>query len=460
MEFNNTNCDLGVITKGSKHEVKFPFVGSKDEIVKVQPACFDSDTDVMTNEGWKNWKIVNGSEKFLSVNPITKDLSWETASKLIKEDYVGDMVYLHNNTFNLMTTPDHNHVINKYSKIKNYNFYKYDQLLDTHCLIRAGFKWNGSNPDFKEIGNLKIPFDIYCKFMGWYLSEGSCFQKKNRPNLHAITIAQMKQENISEILNLLELFFGKKPFSGKKDHGLYIDNELGKFFTQFGHSYDKFVPEDIKNSTVNNINHFLTSFNKGDGSVRKNKQRFGYPANPEILYFTSSNRLASDICEMTLKLGKTVSYTERLPIEVTHKNGKYTAKSINYSIRELGTKTVQMKNLKKEIVKYDGTIHSVTLNSNNTLIVRRNGKVCLSGNCSCTADCVVEDDCVVAVYTEDSKLGGNYKDQYPSGYYPFQKNITVYLKDNEDLQIQTAAGIVYNPNKKYQTLTFTGKVQL
>jgi len=80
--------------------------------------------------------------------------------------------------------------------------------------------------------------------------------------------------------------------------------------------------------------------------------------------------------------------------------------------------------------------------------------------CSCTADCLVEDDCIVAVYTEDSKLGGNYKDQYPSGYYPFQKNITVYLKDNEDLQIQTAAGIVYNPNKKYQTLTFTGKVQL
>lgn len=81
-------------------------------------------------------------------------------------------------------------------------------------------------------------------------------------------------------------------------------------------------------------------------------------------------------------------------------------------------------------------------------------------SCGCTAECRVEDGCITAVYTEDSKLGVNAKTQYPSGYYPFQKNITVYLKDDQDLQIQTAAGIVYNPHKKYQTLTFNGKVEL
>jgi len=81
-------------------------------------------------------------------------------------------------------------------------------------------------------------------------------------------------------------------------------------------------------------------------------------------------------------------------------------------------------------------------------------------SCGCTAECTVKDDCITAVYTEDSKLGSNIKDQYPSGYYPFHKNITVYLKDDQDLQIESAAGLVYNPNKKSVRLSFTGKIKI
>lgn len=78
--------------------------------------------------------------------------------------------------------------------------------------------------------------------------------------------------------------------------------------------------------------------------------------------------------------------------------------------------------------------------------------------CSCTANCTVEDGKVVAVFTESDKLGN--KAQYPSGYYPISKTITIYLKDENDLQISTPAGVVYNPHKKKEILRFNARVKI
>ena len=42
------------------------------------------------------------------------------------------------------------------------------------------------------------------------------------------------------------------------------------------------------------------------------------------------------------------------------------------------------------IEQYDGNIYDIELESNHTLLIRRGGKVCVSGNCRCTANEVPE----------------------------------------------------------------------
>lgn len=461
MEFSNLNVDLGIIDKGSKTTVVFPFIGDKSEIVNISPSCFDSETEVLTDLGWKNWKDVSGKEKFLSVNPISGDISWEKAIRLINSPYQGKMIHLKNKNFDLMTTPDHKHCIKRYPKAKGIKLLSYDEFsgLKPACFVNiANGRWIGTNPETKTIGDLEVPFSCYCKFMGWYLSEGCAFNKKERKNLSVISISQQKVENKSEIDNLFIEFFNRSCHTNFNKHSIYVNREIGQFFIDFGHSHDKYVPDDIKNASPENINLFLESFIKGDGSIRFQNIN-DYPS-IEKLYYTSSKKLVSDITEMLLKVNKRASVSVKKPIPTKFKNGIYTPKTEAYVIREGVSKTSSLKNITVKEIDYDSTIHSVTLERNNTLFIKRNGKITISGNCGCTAECTANDDCVTAVYTEDSKLGTNIRDQYPSGYYPFQKNITVYLKDDQDLQIESAAGIVYNPNKKSVRLSFTGKVKI
>lgn len=81
-------------------------------------------------------------------------------------------------------------------------------------------------------------------------------------------------------------------------------------------------------------------------------------------------------------------------------------------------------------------------------------------SCSCTADCKVEDAAVVALFTESEKTTANMKDLYPSGFFPISKMITVYLKDDQDLQITGPTGLVYNPHKKSEVLRFNARVRI
>lgn len=113
---------------------------------------------------------------------------------------------------------------------------------------------------------------------------------------------------------------------------------------------------------------------------------------------------------------------------------------------------IQFKNLKADLGE-------IKPGSTNKVIWEFEGNeediVKIQPGCGCTADCKVEGNTIIAMFTESDR---GTKLQYPSGSYPVSKNVTVYLKDSEDLQIETPAGIVYNPNKKRETLTFIARV--
>lgn len=346
----------------------------------LHPHCFSEDTEVFTSEGWKSFQSLNKNELFLSVNPKTEELEWVKAIRWINQPYKGKMIERTNRSFSLCTTPNHYHAVNtKYSK--ELQLITENDLSNGSSFRCAGFKWKGIEREYFCFDGYKFKADLFCQFMGYFLSEGSATS-----NSHAnyVVFSQFEGEfkdNMFECLSNM----GLNPFRSKEYLGATITKrvELFTYLKSFGHAYDKFVPKEIKELPPNLLNIFLTAFREGDGVKRKPKVYDGYVCKPEIQYLTSSPKLCNDIGEILLKLGYRPSYKNFGKVIAFDKkqNKTYTSKHDNWRISQLSAKGCSVLNI--QTIDYDGMIGDVELEKYHTLIVRRNGKVCLSGNCRC-----------------------------------------------------------------------------
>lgn len=357
----------------------------KATIGPVHPHCFDKETDVLTDSGWKSWVDVTGGEKFLSVNPIDGKSEWVDAIRLVKYKYKGKMHKFKGHAFDLMTTPNHRHFIRS-RKSKNY----FGRLVSGEDLVNysefvniSPNSWEGFSPKIKNIGGLDVSFNTYCKFMGWYLSEGSSFKVKNR-NLYVVDITQHKDYNIEEIKELFIEIFGKHSRCSVGHIGNYVKKDICDFFIQFGHACKKYIPKDIMNASKESIEIFMNAFRKGDGSKRVKSNKYIPNSKNIISYTTSSEKMSSQLGELIIKMDYRPSYFYQHPKPIKFKNGVYTSKKTQHIIYQNRSKTSLLKRMDFLEVDYDDFVYDVELEKFHTLYVRRNGKVTISGNCRCT----------------------------------------------------------------------------
>jgi len=74
--------------------------------------CYSSDTEVLTDEGWKLFTELNHNEKVLSRDKDTGIESWDKPSEYFEYDYVGDMIHFNkSDELDLLVTPDHRMLI-------------------------------------------------------------------------------------------------------------------------------------------------------------------------------------------------------------------------------------------------------------------------------------------------------------------------------------------------------------
>ena len=155
--------------------------------------CYDKETEVYTNNGWKLFKDCTKDDLYYSLNPETLKAEFVNAKETISYKYNGEMCYFYNNHFDLLVTPNHQIVLkyNKKDGSGKLRFQNADKMPKTNNSIPRGIEWKGISVDFVELGGYKIPVELYLKFMGWYLSEGSCTKIKNI-NSYRVKIAQKK----------------------------------------------------------------------------------------------------------------------------------------------------------------------------------------------------------------------------------------------------------------------------
>jgi len=376
----------GLNNVGRKQAEWKPVVGS------VHPWCFSDDTEVLTNEGWKFFKEITLKEKFLSLDIETENAFWVSAINKIQYFYEGKMHHIKSRDFDCLTTINHRHLVKSSCWKKKPNKLKLvegNKLPTNSRFLRSIPNWIGIENKTIKISNIKFNEDDWFKFMGWYLSEGSISYHKNERFEIKITQSDKKLENKKEIYEVCKKLFHRAWFA-KEYISIPINTAIGfydeKFvnhFLEMGRSYEKFIPDYIKNGSKRLLKIFLLSFCKGDGTFNKPSNFKDYEFNGDKIYYTSSNKMASDIGEILLKIGKRPSY-------YYDKGGFYEGYKTRpvwnivecnnqYAIR---TSRKQEDRLKE--VDYSGMVYDVELEKYHTLFVRRNGKVWCSGNCRCT----------------------------------------------------------------------------
>lgn len=365
------------------------YFGSGDNV-----GCYDEKTELLTDRGWIFFKDLTYDDYIYTLTDNNK-IEKHKPLNIFEYDWAGDMYQFKNTSFNLLVTPNHRMLCeNKHSKERK--FIRADEFNGNSCPIPKKAEWNGiykenfilpsiennwisgnynSKQHYKK-EEVNINMDLWLKFLGLYISEGCC-DNENIAKSHGyrVTITQKThKEKVEEILNLMPYKY-RTEIRNDCNNYIICNKQLWSYLKQFGKSYDKFIPFEIKQLPKEQLEILFEYLILGDGTTRKNPLKSG---EYQKVYYTTSKRLADDISEIIIKLGYMANIRVRNRGEIrikgrVHKTRNCYEITVNYSNSFL----VKNHNINK--VYYNGKVYCCEV-CNNSMLVRRNGKITWCGN--------------------------------------------------------------------------------
>jgi phosphoribosylamine-glycine ligase len=345
--------------------------------------CYDERTEVLTRKGWKLFRNVKRDDEFAT---LTKDgaLEYQRPTDIVVLGNHKQLLTISNQSIDLAVTLNHNMYgieANQFRKGSRRFRFVQARNLPSQFVVPRTAQWKGSEEkEFilksvkkyhragngvveKKSNDLTIKMDDWLKFIGFYIAEGSCSEG------YKVSVACAKDRE--EVKRMM----AKLPFSvkqGKQEFYVYA-KQLWSYLKRFGKANNKHVPEFVKSLSKRQIGIFLDWYGKGDANMN----------NGFRIFYTSSRRLADDVQELLLKIGRVGI------IKIRRRKGKVWIKDqwaqINYPQYEVLERVKKivlwLDKRDMEIIDYSKKVYCVTV-PNHTLYVRRNGKPLFCGNTS------------------------------------------------------------------------------
>lgn len=364
-------------------------------------SCYDEKTEVLTKDGWKFFNDLNYNDEIATLHPETFEIEYHKPMSIFSYNYSGKMYSIKTTQIDLLITPNHKVFWSKHSR----NYEKKFQLTEIEKIqyiknieFKKDGKWNGKkikyfylphiehgpNPVWKKriAKTKKLKMNDFLEFLGYYLAEGCTTKKSN--NRWIVKISQNESSKIfKKIENVIKrLGFNYTILEEKnRKSGFEISNkQLFSYLSKFGKAEEKFVPKEIKELCPDQLKILLMALLEGDGNLYKGVWTF----------ISSSKKLIDDVQEILLKVGLCGNVRILNKKNTPIKHGKYFSNYDVYRITINHCKTPRLNyNNHKHIRKtfYSGKIYCCEV-QNHIIYVRRNGKVCWSGNSrGCPARC-------------------------------------------------------------------------
>ena len=321
--------------------------------------CFSSDTEVLTQRGWITFDLLTTDDTVATRSP-SGQFEWQQPSRTLWFPYTGDMVWLHSSRVDQFVTPNHQ-VLYRSSKGARDLFAPADYVANlTTATIPVTSNYDAPDMversfeiDSSKARKITMTGDQFAAFMGMYLSEGCVVRT---PKEWRVIISQtQKGKGYEEFRQLLIDILGHEPrhAGGSWTFG---SRALGEYLGQFGKSKEKWIPREVLDLSKRQLEIFWHYYFLGDGN---------YCHDQEVIA-TASKKMADGLQEVAQKLGYGAAVREY--------------KQDTSLIYKVSLRRTTHPEVASSRVPYDGYVGCATV-PNGTLLVRRNGQMCWSGNC-------------------------------------------------------------------------------
>ena len=340
-------------------------------VIEAEHLCYDRETEILTPGGWVRFDELSPRTQVAQVEPETLGMSWAFPREIVRYPYQGPMIHWKNDTVDLLVTPDHRMLFQREWAFERHHGQPWEiapaWTLPGRFYVPQAVVWSGPDVQGAPLGDVVISGDDYARFMGAWLSEG-CTRRHPRD----VVISQDEGDfsrRIWDTVERLPFTFRRVPQAGRRHHLHFISRNRGLYedLRRLGKSGDKFIPASVKMMSSRQIRIFLDWYAAGDGSRSwRNPLR--------VQYVSKSHQLVDDLQELMLRVGMTGSpqrYAECSRIETrTHKraDGK--------GYKWYG----KLRPHHRRVVWLHDEVFCVSVPSG-AILVRRNGRPIVSGNC-------------------------------------------------------------------------------
>ena len=379
--------------------------------------CFSEDTQLLTENGWKFFKEILPDELLATFNPKTEELEYHKPTKWTSYRHTGEMCHFETNSLDLKVTPDHNVWVQPMDKPANggeypWRFMKAKDVPGSYRM-RSNTKFVGSlnvkaygGPQIvkdgdryvAEVNGHKIELSALMQLFGFFISEGGAWRTKQYHKVYSrIHFAQIEENEffVSSFRDLMKRLpfpiheykrttkkgiINSQAYEGGKPYlvwALYVQSMTTYLMDQCGdHSYVKKIPTWVKMLPPEYLKLLLQSMIMGDGTCHRKFDVTSYT------YYTSSPKLADDVQEVSLKIGWATTM-RKMPHIGMSKVDHYHVKLVPPEGRKAPKLFYPIIKTKDRIKKvpYDGLVFCPTVPPHHLVFARRNGKICVSGQC-------------------------------------------------------------------------------
>ncbi len=371
--------------------------------------CYDDDTEVLTTDGWKPWPKVDGSESFGTLNPVTGELEYQSATEVFHGDYTGPMYRVRSEQVDLLVTPNHRMWVQRHDTQaakrgeEPFQVLQADDILHKRVKYQKAARWVGVAPlsikvrettrVWKRSDNSaecirtyperSFPTEPFARFLGYYLAEGSV-------NGHQIILAQNRGPILDKMTATIRAL-GLPAYVPASGNGCVRTQctPLRDLLAELGHAHEKHVPAMVQEWAPELIRIFLNAVVEGDGTSHRT-------FNHRVIY-TSSPQMADDLQVLAIKAGwsANVRIDDRVGLERVLQTGqRFRNLRVSYIVSILTRRLTPLVNHQRHqapnrylnddgyhdgLEPYNGMVHCVSV-PNGLLFVRRNGKPTVSGN--------------------------------------------------------------------------------
>jgi PHP family Zn ribbon phosphoesterase len=363
-------------------------------------SCYDEETEALTENGWKKFSEIHFCDRICTLNLKTDKIEFQNPTGIFIYNYNGRMYKLKTKRIDLLVTPNHKLLYSPcdFRNPKPFRLEDAQFLFNKSKRFKKDGIWMGKNEEyftlpttkikhgnryyrgFRVKNEKKIPMKSWLKFFGLWLAEGWTSEGKNGDYNVCIS-----NQNV-DLLNGMEYLLKSWSYKVYKHANMLRvrDYQLFHYLKQFGKSFDKFVPSEIKSFAKELLEILVEYYLKGDGHIYGRTER-GLSAT------TTSTHLRDDLQEIALKIGISAYYKlgrkKGTPISsMPYKGRVYRQREdawVIYFIRQnrpvVVPSEIRKYNHIESWVDYDGLVFCVAV-PNQVVYVRRNGIPLWCGN--------------------------------------------------------------------------------